>query len=203
MAKYVVFLGAIVELLGILPYVRDTLNGTTRPNRVTWLLWGLAPLIAAAAAASDGVGWAVTPVFMAGLTPLTVFAASFVIQKAVWKLDAADYVYGVLSIMALVIWKITYRADLAILFSIASDSFATLPTLKKSWRHPKTETPSAYLTTLFCALTSFFSFQTWSFSECAFPIYLVITFTVLPGVIYYRRLRLRSLSGCRFCGHQV
>lgn len=194
MANYVVLLGAAVELLGILPYVKDTFNGATKPNRVTWLLWGVAPLIGTAAAISDGVGWPVIPVFIAGLTPLTVFIASFANRGAVWKLGMFDYFYGALSIMALILWKITYRADAAIIFSIASDALATLPTLKKSWRHPTTETPTAYLATLFCALTSFSACRTWKFSECAFPIYLVITFAVLPGVIYYRRFRL-SLEG--------
>lgn len=188
--NYVVLLGAAVEFLGILPYVKDTMNGTTKPNRVTWLLWGVAPLIGTAAAISDGVGWPVIPVFIAGVTPLTVFSASFVNRKAMWRLGVLDYLYGMLSIMALVLWKITYSADTAIIFAIASDALATLPTLKKSWRHPTTETPTAYLTTLFCALTSFSAFQTWKFSECAFPIYLVITFTILPSIIYYRRFRL-------------
>lgn len=190
MVNYLVLLGAAVEFLGIVPYVKDTINGTTKPNRVTWLLWSVAPLIGAAAAISDGVGWPAIPVFMAGITPLTVFVASFVNRKAVWKLNTSDYLYGILSLLALFLWKITYRVDVAIILSIASDALATLPTLKKSWSHPGTETTTAYLTTLFGALTSFSAFENWSFSECAFPIYLVITFTILPSVIYYRQLRL-------------
>jgi hypothetical protein len=142
--NYVVLLGAVVELLGVLPYVNDTVNGTTKPNRVSWLLWSVAPLIGTAAAISDGVGWPVIPVFMAGLTPLTVFAASFANREAVWKLGIHDYLYGILLIMALILWKITYRADVAIVFAIASDALAALPTLKKSWHHPRTETPTAF-----------------------------------------------------------
>lgn len=188
MAQYMVLFGAAVEVIGVIPYLRDTLHGVTKPNQVTWLLWSMAPLIAATAAFSDGVGWPVIPVLLAGLTPLVVFVASFAHSTAMWKLGTVDYICGALSVIALVIWKVTHRPDIAIFFSIVSDALATLPTLRKSWLYPETETPSAYLTTLIGALTGLLASQTWSVSECAFLIYLVITFTILPGIIYFQRL---------------
>jgi hypothetical protein len=54
-------------------YLRDTLRGTTKPNRVTWLLWAVAPLLAAAVELSEGVGLRALPTFMVGFMPLLVF----------------------------------------------------------------------------------------------------------------------------------
>src|SRR5579883_2007596 len=91
MLQYLVLVGAAVNATGSARYIRDTLRGGTKPNRVTYLMWGIAPLIAAAAAWSRGVTWAVLPVFMSGFCPLMVFLSSFVNGQAYWKLGKLDY----------------------------------------------------------------------------------------------------------------
>ena len=50
-----VILGAAVGFAGALSYLVGTLRGTVRPNRVSWLLWSLAPLVAFAAEVQQGV----------------------------------------------------------------------------------------------------------------------------------------------------
>jgi len=74
MLQYLVIGGALLNLLGAVAYIRDTLQGKTKPNRVTWSLWAAVPMIAVAAAVSDGVTWAIVPVFMSGVNPLLIFS---------------------------------------------------------------------------------------------------------------------------------
>ncbi len=45
MLQYLVLLGAAIQMVGVVSYLKDTLKGVTKPNRVTWLLWSIAPLI--------------------------------------------------------------------------------------------------------------------------------------------------------------
>ncbi len=187
MLKYLVFLGAAVNIWGAFFYIRDTLRGETKPNRATWLMWSIAPLIATVAALSQGVGWAVLPVFMAGFGPLLIFIGSFVNRNSYWKLGALDYGCGALSALALVLWGITKEPNIAIAFAIASDGLAAFPTLIKSWKHPETESVVAYTTGLFNALTSFAAIKLWGFSELAFPIYLVIANSSLIFAVWRRK----------------
>lgn len=70
MFQYIVLIGAVMQLVGIFVYIRATVRGETKPNRVTWLMWFVVPLIGSVAAFSDGVRWAVLPVFMSGFAPL-------------------------------------------------------------------------------------------------------------------------------------
>jgi len=175
MLQYLVFVGAIISLVfGVLPYIKDTLKGKTKPNRVTWLIWAIAPLIATFAAIADGVGWSVVPVFMAGFGSLLIFAVSFVNKNSYWKLEIFDYFCGFCSLLALAFWAITKEPVVAIVLAIVSDGFATVPTLMKSWKHPETETLNAYTAPLFGILTGFTAIKTWNFSSLAFPIYLLI-----------------------------
>lgn len=188
MFQYLVFLGAAVNLGGASYYIKKTLNGEIKPNRVSWLMWAIAPMIAAAAALSDGVTWSVLPVFMSGFLPLLVFFASFVNKNAYWKLGVFDYACGLLSTLALVLWAITKEPNVAIAFAILSDGIAAVPNLVKSWKYPETESAVSYVGGVFSALTSFAAIKMWGFSSLAFPIYLVIIDLSLIFAVWRRKI---------------
>ena len=129
MLQYLVIIAALVALFACLSYIRSMFRGEAKPNRVSWLMWSIAPMIGTAAALSDGVRWAALPVFMAGFSPLLIFIFSFVTKKAYWKLEPFDYVCGSFSALALILWGVTKEPNIAIAFSIASDGFAAVPTI--------------------------------------------------------------------------
>ena len=187
MLQYLVLFGAAINAAGSLHYIRDTLRGRTKPNRVTYLMWGIAPLIATAAALSKGVTWAVVPVFMSGFCPLMVFLSSFVNRNGYWKLGTLDYLCGVFSALALILWALTAQPIIAIILAIISDGLAALPTLAKSWSYPETETGIAYVLAIVSASTSFAAVQHWTFAECGFPIYLVVLSSALSFSVYRRK----------------
>ena len=187
MLQYLVILGGLVNLLGAFSYIKDIVKGGTKPNRITWLLWAIAPLIATAAALTRGVGWAALPVFMAGFGPLLVFAASFANKQSYWRLGPTDYLCGACSVLALVLWRITSNPSVAIVFAIVSDGLAAVPTLIKSYTHPESESGIAYSTGLFNALTSFFAIRSWTFTAYGFPLYLVVANSALLLSIYRKK----------------
>lgn len=177
--EYIVFAAAFIQLIGIYSYIRDTIKGIVKPNRVTWLMWSIAPLIATFAALSDGVSWTTLPVFMSGFAPLLVFLASFINKQSYWKLYKFDYICGVLSLLALILWFITNDPRVAILFAILSDGVAALPTIIKAWKNPETESVWPYATGIINASSGFFVLQSSNFSEIAFIIYLLFVNTAL------------------------
>lgn len=190
MLEYLVFVGMFVQFVGIFSYGREVLRGRAKPNRITWLMWSIAPLIATAAGLANGVGLAVIPVFMSGFCPLIIFIISFVNKNSYWKLETFDYWCGFFSILALVLWGITKQPVIAIVFAIVSDFFAAIPTLIKSWKYPETERVAPFSTGLFNALTSFGAVKMWGFSELAFPIYLVVIDVCLILTIIRKKIKI-------------
>ncbi len=184
----IVIFGAAVNFFGSIPYIIHTIQGRTKPNRVSWLLWSIAPFIGSAAAWSAGVTWAVLPVLMSGLMPLVTFLSSFVNPQAYWQLRRFDYLCGLFSVLALILWWLTDQPVVAILFAVISDCLAAIPTLVKSWRHPDTESGSTYVAAFINGLTAFAAIQIWTFSSYAFPIYIVIMNLLLFSAIYRRRI---------------
>ncbi len=187
MLEYLVFVAAIATLLATVAYVRSMLKGGAKPNRVSWLMWSIAPFIAAAAAISSGVGWAALPVFMSGFSPFLIFLASFALKNAHWKLNLSDYLCGVLSAFALVLWLVTKDPDIAIIFAMASDALASVPTLTKAWHHPETEIAWPFVVGVFNAASSYLAVKVWAFSAYAFPSYLIVINLILFLSLYKKK----------------
>ena len=173
-----IFLGTAIGALGTAVYLRDTLRGTTRPNRVTWLLWAFAPLLAAAVELDDGVGLRALPTFMIGFMPLLVFIGSFHNSAAEWKIRRIDYACGVMSVVGTIVWLVTRNGILAISAAIAADFLAGIPTLMKSWTHPETETVYSYLGAVISMAILLLTITHWTFDEAAFPIFIVCAASV-------------------------
>jgi hypothetical protein len=173
MFEFLVLIAALATLVAAIAYIRSMFKGQTKPNRVTWLMWTVAPFTAAFAAFSSGVTWAAVPVFMSGFSPFLILLASFLNKRAYWKLSAFDYACGALSALALVLLYVTENPNVVIVFAIFSDAIAATPTLRKAWSHPQTESRWPFVVGIFSPLTSFLVAMDWTFSEIGFPAYLV------------------------------
>lgn len=186
---WLIILGAGISLAGGSLYIRDTLRGDTKPNRVSWFLWMLAPFIGTGAAISAGAdAWVTVPVFMAGFIPLLVLVASFVNKQSYWKLELFDGICGGLSLVALVLWLVVDLPVLAVVLAATGDGFAALPTLRKSWRHPDTETGITYAVAIVAMLLVFPSITVWNLESVVFPMYLLAVNGSLVFALYRKRL---------------
>jgi hypothetical protein len=182
--EYVAFVGAATAAIGSAKYIFDTIRGVTKPNRVTWLLWAIAPVIATAAALSDGAGWAILPAFMSGFCPFLIFRASFFNKNSYWQLSKLDYVCGAFATASLVFFAVSGNAVLTIILTILVDTFAAIPTLIKSYKYPETESGLFYVIGMLTQATGFIAMRTWSFSESAFGIFVFVLNALLAVLIY-------------------
>ena len=197
-----VYVGSAIGALGAAVYLRDTLRGTTKPNRVTWLLWAVAPLLAAAVELNEGVGLRTLPTFMVGFMPLLVFIGSFHNPASVWKIRRIDYACGAMSVVGTITWLVTRNGILAISAAIAADFMAGVPTLTKSWTHPETETVHTYIGAVISMLIVLLTIDNWTFEVAAFPAFIVCMGTVevvlvglKPGPRFRARRRDATSSG--------
>ena len=173
-----VILGAAIGVGGGALYLRDTLRGVTQPNRVTWLMWAVAPLLAFGVEIQAGVGLRSLMTFVVGFVPLLIFIASFRNPASVWKLRRLDYGCGALSVAGLIAWLVTSHGTIALSASIAADALAAVPTIRKSWRWPETETAAAYLAAGLNAGITLLTVEEVTTAVVAFPIYIFVVATL-------------------------
>ncbi len=181
-----VYFGVALSLIGGLKYVIDTLKGKAKPNRITWLLWSIAPLLAFSAEIQKGVGIQSLMTLVVGINPLLVFFASFINKNSYWKLNKTDYFYGSLALVGIIAWKITGDGNVAIIFSILADGFGSLPTVIKSFKNPETESSTIYLFSGINALITLLTIKTWTFAHWGFPTYFLIICTILVLLTHFK-----------------
>lgn len=139
-----VYLAVVLSAWGGYGYIRDTLRGETAPNRVTWSLWGLEGVLTFGVEVQQHVGLAAIMTLMLGLVPIAVVAASFRDPLAVWRIGRFDVVCGACSVVGLVLWALVREPTVALVVFVIADQTAGLPTFRKSWLAPATESPRAF-----------------------------------------------------------
>jgi hypothetical protein len=172
--EYFVVVGAVIASLGGFYYLYQTIIGKTKPNRVTWLLWWVLPMIVFIAQRVQGVEGASWATFAAGFTPLLVVIASFFNKHSYWKTAPVDYVLMAAAFVGILLWFFTKDPNLAIAFTLLADFFASLPTIIKTFKHPETESWVAYAISAFGFGIAILAITTFDFQNAAFVIYLAI-----------------------------
>lgn len=181
-----IILGVLLQLWGCFVYAKDTLKGETKPNRVTWFLWFLAPTIAFAAEVNEGVGLVSLMTLSVGLGPLIVLVASFANRKSYWELHRTDYLCGLLSMLGLVLWLIYQDGTIAIVLNIFADLCAAAPTLVKSFKHPETESVEAYWVAAVNAGITLLAIDIWNVAHYGFPIYIFLVNIAFVAFIKFK-----------------
>ena len=185
---WLVVLSTIISIAGASAYIRDTYAGRTKPNRVSWSMWALAPLIGSSAAIASGAdGWATFRVFLAGFLPLLVFLVSFINPKSYWKLTRFDFTCGALSLLAIILWILADSPRSAVLLTCAADLFAGIPTIRKAWHYPETETGIVYIASFFSVVLILPAIPVWNIENSAFQITLLVANALLVFSVYRKR----------------
>ena len=128
------------------------------------------------------------PVFLAGFGPLLVVVFSIFRKNAYWRLSAFDIICGMFSVLALVLYALTHNLAVSIIFAILSDLFAFIPTYKKAWKFPETETAAVYLGGIFNNILGLLIIKNWSFTIYSFGLYLVIANIVMICFLYRKKI---------------
>ncbi|GCE03514.1 hypothetical protein [Dictyobacter aurantiacus] len=181
-----VIIGTLIGAIGALAYLVDTVRGKVKPNRVSFLLWSIAPFIAFAAQIKQGVGLESLMTFSTGFLPLTIFVASFANKKAAWRITGFDLICGVLSIFGLILWLITKVGNIAITFSILVNVLAAIPTLVKAYKHPDTELAWPWIVTNFGVVLTLLTLKGLTFANSGFIVCIFVVNTLIFSLIQFR-----------------
>jgi hypothetical protein len=181
-----IIIGTLIGAAGSVAYLIDTVKGKIKPNRVSFLLWSIAPLIAFFAQIKQGVGLEALMTFSTGFLPFTVFIASFVTKQAEWKLTRFDLLCGIFSLVGLLLWIITKVGNVAIFFSIVADGFAAVPTVVKAYKYPDTEIAWPWIATVVGVILTLLTLSTFTFANCGFILYILLVNTLIYTLVQFR-----------------
>lgn len=186
--EQIVYIGVLTSLTLTFFYIRTIIYGKTRPNLISWSIWALAPLIAVFLQIKAGAGLSFLSSFMSGFGPLLVVIISLVYKRGFWKITKLDIVCGILALLALVIYIITSKLGISIIFAILSDGLAAIPTVRKSWELPESESAISYISGIISNTLALLVIKNWSFSIYSFSVYLITMNIIIIFSIYHKKI---------------
>jgi hypothetical protein len=131
-------IAVVITFIGYTPYVIDTIKGKTRPHIFSWFTWAFVTFIIFALQVL-GHGGAGTYTTLATAILCTVI---FILGLRNGKRDITkfDTVTFIISLIATGIWILAKQPVISILLIVTINTLANLPTIRKSWHDPNSET---------------------------------------------------------------
>ncbi|MFK7875102.1 MAG: hypothetical protein AB8B71_04895 [Paracoccaceae bacterium] len=189
------FFGAISAALGTcayLPYIRDTLQGRTQPQRASWLIWSVLCVIAFFVQLHEG---ATHSLWFAGAMvsgTLSVFLLSLRYGTG-GLLCRRDCTVLALAAGGLAAWYITETAAFALMITISISFLGGVITVAKAYKTPHTETFSKWFTSLGASVFALLSVQTYDPLLLAYPMYLLVLNSSIVTALALGALRDRQI----------
>ena len=139
--ELVVVLGLAAGLIGVLdtiPYVRDTLRGSTRPHRGTWLIWGVLAVVVSLSQYADGASWSLVMAGVQAVLTSLVFVLS--VRRGEGGVSRADITMIAIAGAGVTGWIAADEPLVATACVVAADLIGAGLMVPKTYRDPHSET---------------------------------------------------------------
>lgn len=177
----------ILTFVGYIPYILDTLKGKTTPHVYTWFIWVFVTAIAFGLQVTAGAGvgsWVTLAVVIIGTF---IFLLSLRNGGGITKSDTAFFI---LSLIALFLWLIAKQPVLSVILVSLIDMLGFIPTIRKSWNKPYSETLFSYEINSFRHGLSIFGLQQYSIVTWLYPATWAVANGLFSIMLIIRRKQL-------------
>lgn len=173
--------------IGYIPYLRDVIKGKTVPHIYSWFLWGVVTSIAFALQVSDKAGVGAFVTLGAAVMCGVVIVLSFFVHRGKRDITKLDTAFFLLAFVSLAFWLIAKQPVISAILAATTDLLGFVPTIRKSWQKPFSETLSLYaLNTLRFGLATL-SLQHYSIITALYPISWFIANGLFACMLIFRR----------------
>jgi hypothetical protein len=180
----------ILVFFGYAPYIYDTIKGETRPHIFSYLLWSILMGIIFALQLESGGGFGSWVTFFVGLVIFFVFLLS--LRNGKRDIQKIDFVFLLLAILAIPLWLVADQPVLSIILLSTIDMLAFVPTIRKSWSDPWSETLSLYTITTFRHGIAIIALTEINIVTALFPATWTIANLLFATMLIVRRKKLRK-----------
>lgn len=181
------FIAVALVFVGYIPYFRDILKGKTIPHVYSWILWGFVTAVAFALQVSAGAGIGALVTLTVVFMTVGVVILSFYLHRSKFDITFLDTLFLILGFVSLGIWLIAKDPVLSIVVATTTDLLAFVPTIRKTWKKPYSETLSTSIITTFRFALAIFALQAYSIVTILYPIAWALGNAFFSAMIIYRR----------------
>lgn len=135
-------IASVLAIIGNVPYLHDVIKKRVTPHPYTWLVWSIVSCIIFFGQVAKGAGIGALPTASAEIFTIIIFF--FSLQYGFKKIKKIDTVFLIICLLGIIPWILTKDPTWSVIIAVSIDLCAFVPTIRKTWDHPKTETPLLY-----------------------------------------------------------
>ncbi len=178
-------LAGVVGVADMVPYVRDTVRGATRPHRGTWLIWGSLGVVVWLSQRADGASWSL--MLTSGQVALNGVVVFLAIRRGEGGWGAAEAAMIALAGAGVIGWIVADEPTVAIACVIAADLIATALMAPKTYRDPGSETLATYVGAGLAGALAAGAVGAIDVSLLLYPVYYCVANLAIALLISHRR----------------
>ena len=182
-------LASVLGAIFFIPYIRNIFARKTEPHIYSWLIWSILQMVGTIIMFRGGARLGVLWLFIESLSCFFVFLLSFKYgTKNITKFDTIC-LFGAL--IAIFIYVFLHNPLLSIITISLIDFVGFLPTFRKSYEEPQTETASVYIASAFSYIFGILALSSYTLTTTFYLTSLMITNATCWLIIVLRRRKLR------------
>jgi len=176
----------VIAFLAYIVYVVSILRGESKPNRATWWIWAFMGLIVGLSYDAAGAQNTIWVPYVEFIGPLIIAILSIKYGEGSLN-DKTDVISLVGALASIALWIIFKNPVVALVASLAVDSFAIIPTIKKSYLRPEGENFWAWFGTGIADSLNMFAVERFSFAILLYPIYMLVSDLIIIVILLLRK----------------
>jgi len=176
----------VIAFLAYIVYIVSIFRGRSKPNRVTWWIWAFMGLVLALSYQFSGAVNTIWVPYVEFLGPFSIALLSIKYGEGglTNKTDLFSFLGAVISI---ILWIIFDNPVIALVTSLAVDSFAIIPTIKKSYLRPEGEDFWAWFGTGLADSLNMFAGEKFTFAILVYPIYMLVSDLIIIFILLLKK----------------
>lgn len=183
--EIIAVIAAIMAVFGNVPYLRDVISKRIQPHPYTWLVWSIVSCITFFGQLAKGAGVGVIPTGAAEIFTIIIFF--FSLQYGFKNIVKSDTYFLIAALAGLVPWWLTKDPTISVIIAVTIDLIAFIPTIRKTWTDPHSETPVLYSMNVTRHILALFSLQAYNIATTLHSIAMIISNSIMTGIIIGRK----------------
>lgn len=176
---------ALLAIAGNIPYLWDIIKARVQPHPYTWFVWSIVSAVVFFGQVSKGAGIGALPTAASEIFTVIIFI--FSLKYGFKGIRTIDTVVLFIALAGLIPWWLTDDPTLSVIIAVSIDVIAFIPTLRKTWAEPATETPILYSSNVVRHALALFSMQSYNIATMLHAIAMITTNSVMTLFILLRK----------------
>ncbi len=185
MKTTIAIIAGLLAIVGNIPYLRDIIRKRVQPHPYTWLVWSIVSCIVFFGQVAKGAGIGALPTAASEIFTIIIFF--FSLRYGFKNIRKIDTLFLVIALLGIIPWILTKDPTISVIIAVSIDLVAFLPTIRKTWIRPETETPVLYAMNVLRHILMLISLQAYNIATVLHSIVMITTNTLMTGMILIRK----------------